>query len=102
MGLELNQIVTKADLVPIFQQIAELKKENAYLRRGLSAYVGTAEAMRLTGVSRSTLLNWRREGLIEHKGEGRKVLYLRTDLERINDQATVSSQARRKQRTATI
>lgn len=84
MSLPLNEIVTKADLVPLLQRLDKLEKENRFLRKGLAEYVGTNEACRLTGVHRDTLYDLRQRGEVEYKYEGRKVLYLRTSLEAYN------------------
>ena len=67
----------------------KLEKKVAYLERGLTAWVGTEEATRVTGLSRSALDAKRKSGTWEYyqdwKKEGAKVLYNRQTLEAWND-----------------
>ena len=100
MGLELNQIVTKADLLPLLERMEKLERENERLKRGLSAYVRTAEAQTLTGLHPDTLRALCRQGVIEHKKEGSLILYLRASLEQLNEEATI--RPRRNRKTSTI
>jgi hypothetical protein len=73
--------------------IRQLEREVAYLKKGLSAWVGTEEAERITGLKRKAL-DVRRSytGIWElgadWKKEGSKVLYNRTSLEAYNDSHT--------------
>lgn len=91
-------IIPEEEFNALLGRFAQLERRLARVERSMAEYVGTEEAMRITGLSRGTLLNWRRQGLIEHKGEGRKVLYLRGDLERMNEEASVPSPAMRRRR----
>jgi len=69
----------------------QLEKEVSYLKKGLSTWVNTAEAERLTGLKRKALDKRRQDGTwaqgTDWKNEGAKVLYSRTSLEAYNDSA---------------
>lgn len=83
----LGEIALKEDLKAIFQRMAEQDAKIERLERGLSEYVRTREALKITGLSKTTLeVERNRSGtLIQYKKEGRTPLYLRSSLEAYND-----------------
>lgn len=85
MSLMLHEIATKGDIAEVIKRLERVEQENAILRRSLADYIGTGEAMRLTGLCRDALYDLRQAGKVEWKYEGRKVLYLRSSVETYND-----------------
>lgn len=76
------EILTKEEtLLAIEQATAPLLKKIAKLERELNAWVDTRTAMQITGVSRTTLENLRRDKRIECTYEGTKPLYSRLSLQ---------------------
>ncbi|QCR24762.1 helix-turn-helix domain-containing protein [Pontibacter sp. SGAir0037] len=67
------------------QKLIDLEKRLQLLENGLTEYVGTNEACRITGIGRNALYNARIENKIECKYEGRKVCYLRSSLLAYNE-----------------
>lgn len=94
--MRLDEIATKGDVADLVAQITELHKEVAYLKRGLTAWIKTDEAERITGLSRKALDARRNNGTWtvgnDWKKEGALVLYNRSSLEAYND----SHKARRR------
>lgn len=78
-------LVEEEDFDQLVDQLKQLTKRVDKLEKGLAEYVGTAEAMKMVGLSRGGLDNLRKAGQVEWKGEGRKVLYLRSSLEALNE-----------------
>ncbi|QCR24760.1 helix-turn-helix domain-containing protein [Pontibacter sp. SGAir0037] len=65
--------------------IKELVKRVNRLEKGLSEWVKTGEACKLTGLHRDTLYNLRAADKVAYKFEGKTVLYLRSSLQEYND-----------------
>lgn len=78
-------IIPEEEFDLLVKDLTLLKKRVENLEKGLAEYVGTAEAMRMTGLSRTSLYGIRKTGRVEWKGEGSKVLYLRSSLEELNE-----------------
>lgn len=76
------EVLSKEDtLAAIEKATAPLLKKIAELERLQDAWVDTREAMKIAGVSRSTLENLRKQNLIEFDYEGTKPLYSRLSLQ---------------------
>lgn len=78
-------IIPKTEWLGLVEMQNSLLKRIARLEKGLSEYVGTDEAMKITGIGRDALYNARIANKIEFKYEGRKVLYLRSSLQAYNE-----------------
>lgn len=87
-------VIEEQEYFELLEQIKQLSKRVEILEKGLTEYVGTAEAMRITGLGRDALYDIRQAGKVEYRFEGRKVLYLRNSLIAL----TESGKLRRKRR----
>lgn len=86
---QLVAIIPEAEWRLILDRLASLEKEVAYLKRGLTAWIRTEEAERITGLKRKALDERRVNGTFkvgdDWKKEGALVLYNRQSLEAYND-----------------
>lgn len=74
---ELKKIVANA----ISEERQRIQKENDEAKE--VAYLSRADVAKMLGVNVNTLWRWARDGYLSPKRVGRKVLYLKSDVERI-------------------
>jgi excisionase family DNA binding protein len=72
-----NELIRKSESIPITKksQMAEPKPETEYLT--------TEDLQQMLGVSRTTIKNWRDQKLLPYRKFGRKVLFTKDDVKKL-------------------